>query len=68
MGKIISQLWGYTKRDKQIEDCTYWDQNEYSCVSGTTGSLIERLQNIHQIKLPQKKQLQSDNNKIMFFY
>jgi len=56
MGKRKSWVWDYAKREKDRAYCDLCDddQNEFSCVGGTTGSLIRHLQNVHQINLPKE--------------
>jgi hypothetical protein len=53
IGKRKSWAWNYTKRKGGRAYCNLCDdnQNKYSCVSGTTGSIIRYLQNVHQMKL-----------------
>ncbi|KAL5237406.1 hypothetical protein ACI65C_004816 [Semiaphis heraclei] len=45
MDKRKSWLWDYAKREKDHAYLCDDDQNKFSCVGGTTGSLIRHLQN-----------------------
>lgn len=52
MGKRKSWVWHYAKREGDRAFCDLCDDedNEYSCVGGTTGSLLRHLQRVHKIK------------------
>jgi len=55
MGKKKSWVWDYAKRkgDKAYcELCDDDEKNEYSCVGGTTGSLIRHLKIMHKVNQP----------------
>lgn len=57
MGKKRSWVWDYAKRrgDKAFcELCDEEENNEYSCIGGTTGSLIRHLNIKHNINQPGK--------------
>jgi hypothetical protein len=57
MVKRKSWVWDYAKREGDHTFCDLCDSennNEYSCVGGTTGSLIRHLQNCHCIKAPEE--------------
>jgi hypothetical protein len=57
MVKRKSWVWDYVKRegDRAVSDlCDGEGNNEYSCVGGTTGSLIRHLENVHGIKPSQE--------------
>jgi hypothetical protein len=57
MVKRKSWVWDYAKREGDRAFCDLCDSennNEYSCVGGTTGSLIRHLQNCHGIKAPEE--------------
>ena len=52
MGKKRSWVWQYAKRKGNTAFCELCDEgenNEYSCVGGTTGSLIRHLKIKHSI-------------------
>ncbi|KAL5233439.1 hypothetical protein ACI65C_000849 [Semiaphis heraclei] len=52
MDKVKSWVWNYAKRvgDKAYCDlCEENSNNEFSCVGGTTGSVLRHLKNIHNI-------------------
>ncbi|KAL5246430.1 hypothetical protein ACI65C_013838 [Semiaphis heraclei] len=55
MVKRKSWVWDFAKREGDRAFCDLCDgesNNEYSCVGGTTGSLIRHLQNFHGIAPP----------------
>jgi len=57
MGKQRSWVWEYAKRkgDKAFcELCDEHENNAFSCVGGTTGSLIRHLKIKHQVNQPEK--------------
>ena len=57
MSKVKSWVWNYAKRvgDKAYCDlCEENSNNEFSCVGGTTGSVLRHLKNIHNISNQQE--------------
>jgi len=57
MSKFKSWVWNYAKRigDKAYCDlCEENSNNEFSCVGGTTGSVLRHLKNIHNISHQQE--------------
>ncbi|KAL4132406.1 hypothetical protein QTP88_009560 [Uroleucon formosanum] len=68
MGKKRSWVWEYAKRKGDKAYCQLCDEdenNEYSCVGGTTGSIIRHLKIIHKVYQPEtstSKRLSSSNN------
>lgn len=56
MGKKRSWVWEYAKRKGDKAYCELCDEdenNEYSCVGGTTGYLIRHLKIMHKIYQPE---------------
>lgn len=56
MGKKRSWVWEYAKRKGDKAYCQLCDEdknNEYSCVGGTTGSIIRHLKIMHKVYQPE---------------
>lgn len=56
MGKKRSWVWEYAKRKGDKAYCELCDEdenNEYSCVGGTTGSLIRHLKIMYKVYQPE---------------